>query len=187
LIDEGPGVLGAIGMGTRGVGGRRVFAEKNANEQSDVSDSKIDSKIVTDASSATDPFDDTVLRFFCSYDGRANGGALLKYTLNYFLRDNTVEVLEEQGRNTGLDPFPKMLTRSRLPANGGFDVGPPGEGRLGRGRSADSARARHRRRRLGGRVRPVPVRARLRREHARVLRQDARQDARGDGGETVTG
>lgn len=132
LIDEGPGVLGAIGMGTRGVGGRRVFAEKNANEQSDVSGDPIDSKMVTDAS-ATDPFDDTVLRFFCSYDGRANGGALLKYTLNYFLRDNTVEVLEEQGRNTGLDPFPKMLTRSRLPANGGFDVGPPGEGRLGAG------------------------------------------------------
>lgn len=131
LIDEGPGVLGAIGMGTRGVGGRRVFAEKNANV-ADVSGAEVDSKMVTDAP-ASDPFDDTVLRFFCSYDGRANGGALLKYTLNYFLRDNTVEVLEEQGRNTGLDPFPKMLTRSRLPANGGFDVGPPGEGRLGAG------------------------------------------------------
>ena len=105
-----------------------------------------------------------MLRFFCSYDGRANGGTLTKYTLNYFTRDDTVEVLEEQGRNTGLDPFPKMLTRSRLPANGGFDVGPPGFGRLGAG-ARDFLRARHSRGRRGGRVRPVSVRARLRREH----------------------
>ena len=139
LPDEGPGVLGAIGMGTRGVGGRRVFAEKDANakpnddgEGGESADAKAKAKAKS-SDAATDLLDDVVLRFFCSYDGRANGGAVLKYTLNYFLRDNTVEVLEEQGRNTGLDPFPKMLTRSKLPAKGGFEVGPPGEGRLGAG------------------------------------------------------
>jgi hypothetical protein len=146
LVDEGPGVLGAIGMGTRGVGGRRVFAEKDPNanlRESDESsaDSRESAKRESERESPFDPSDDTVLRFFCSYDGRANGGTLTKYTLNYFTRDDTVEVLEEQGRNTGLDPFPKMLTRSRLPANGGFDVGPPGFGRLGAG-ARDFLRAR---------------------------------------------
>ena len=146
LVDEGPGVLGAIGMGTRGVGGRRVFAEKDPNANL-IRES--DSRESAKRESPLDPSDDTVLRFFCSYDGRANGGTLTKYTLNYFTRDDTVEVLEEQGRNTGLDPFPKMLTRSRLPANGGFDVGPPGFGRLGAG-ARDFLRARDIR--VGGEV-----------------------------------
>ena len=125
LTDEGPGVLGTIGMGTRGAGGRRVFAAlEKSPEESAAKKSSL--KIA-------DPFDATVLRFYCAYDGRANGCSVLKYTLHFFLRDNTVEVLEEQGRNTGLDPFPKMLTRSKLPARGGFAVGVPGEGKLGDG------------------------------------------------------
>ena len=136
LSDEGPGMLATIGMGTRSVGGARVFAEKDANakpnDEDEGGETAVSSKTKT-SNATSDPFDDTVLRFFCSCDGRANGGAVSKYTLHYFLRDNTVEVLEEQGRNTGLDPFPKMLARTRLPANGGFDVGPPGEGRLSAG------------------------------------------------------
>jgi len=77
-----------------------VFAEVDANTvDADASESiKSDER--------TDPYDKTVLRFFCTYDGSGNGGSLTKYTLNYFVRDGTVEVLEEQGRNTGLDPFP---------------------------------------------------------------------------------
>ena len=31
LIDEGPSVLGTIGMGLRGVGGKRVFEDANAS------------------------------------------------------------------------------------------------------------------------------------------------------------
>ena len=58
-----------------------------------------------------DPSDDTVLRFFCSYDGRANGGTLTKYTLNYFTRDDTVEVLEERAGTPG-------WTRSRRCSRG---------------------------------------------------------------------
>jgi len=122
LIDEGPGVLGVIGMGTRGVGGRRVFAEVKNVVNSDVAELE-----------SPDPYDQTVLRFFCTYDG--GFGVVAKYTLNYFCRDNTVEVLEEQGRNTGLDPFPKMLMRSKLPAGGRFNVGVPGYGQLGSGAS----------------------------------------------------
>ena len=119
------------------MGGRRVFAEKDPNANL----IRQSIRAIRQARSPLDPSDDTVLRFFCSYDGRANGGTLTKYTLNYFTRDDTVEVLEEQGRNTGLDPFPKMLTRSRLPANGGFDVGPPGSGGWARARATFCARA----------------------------------------------
>ena len=73
-----------------------MFAEVDANTvDADASESiKSDER--------TDPYDKTVLRFFCTYDGSGNGGSLTKYTLNYFVRDGTVEVLEEQGRNTGL-------------------------------------------------------------------------------------
>ena len=76
-----------------------------------------------------------MLRFFCAWDDRANeGGALVRYTLNYYLSDGTIEVLESTGiHNRGRDPFPKMLARSMLPSGGGFAVGPPGGGANGAG------------------------------------------------------
>ena len=142
LVDEGPGVLGTIGMGVRGVGGRRVAEAARGGVDEDArGDENADPKM--------DALDRRVLRFFCAWDDRANGGVVSRYVLNYFLGDGTVEVLEEQSRNAGRDPFPKMLARSRLPAHGAFDVGVPGEGRLGAG---SPAHVSHRDLRVGGTV-----------------------------------
>lgn len=142
LVDEGPGVLGTIGMGVRGVGGRRVADEARGGVDEDSrGDENADPKM--------DALDRRVLRFFCAWDDRANGGVVSRYVLNYFLGDGTVEVLEEQSKNAGRDPFPKMLARSRLPARGAFDVGVPGEGRLGAG---SLAHVSHRDLRVGGTV-----------------------------------
>ena len=140
-MDEGPGVLGTIGMGVRGVGGRRVADAAPDAVEGARGDENADPKM--------DAMDRRVLRFFCAWDDRANGGVVSSYVLNYFLGDGTVEVLEEQLRNAGRDPFPKMLARSRLPAHGAFDVGVPGEGRLGAG---SPAHVSHRHLRVGGTV-----------------------------------
>ena len=107
LVDEGPGVLGTIGMGVRGVGGRRVADAAPDAVEGARGDENADPKM--------DAMDRRVLRFFCAWDDRANGGVVSSYVLNYFLGDGTVEVLEEQLRNAGRDPFPKMLARSRCP------------------------------------------------------------------------
>ena len=85
LVDEGPGVLGTIGMGVRGVGGQRVFA-------TDPVEVVIGSSASSDpAEPARDPFTKDVLSFKCSWDDSVQG--IVHYTLNYFLADGTVEVL----------------------------------------------------------------------------------------------
>jgi hypothetical protein len=48
----------------------------------------------------------------------AGGGdtkASRAFILHYFLADDTVEVLEVLQRNSGRDPFPKLLRRQQLP------------------------------------------------------------------------
>ena len=125
LIDEGPGVLGTIGMGVRGVGGRKVYDPSEFPPPA----ADADDAVGDERDPRTDAFDRRVLRFFCSWkDGseRDSESETCHYTLNYFLRDGTVEVLEDSGPHAqGRDPFPKMLARSRLPAGGAFDVRAP--------------------------------------------------------------
>jgi hypothetical protein len=176
LIDEGPGVLGTIGMGVRGVGGRKVYDPSEFPPPA----ADADDAVGDERDPRTDAFDRRVLRFFCSWkDGseRDSESETCHYTLNYFLRDGTVEVLEDSGPHAqGRDPFPKMLARSR-----GRRVRRP---RARRAREAPvPQRGRHQGRRDGRRVRPRPRRARLRRVHAGVLREGVRADARGDGAE----
>jgi len=61
-------------------------------------------------------FDRKVLRFDCLWDDRARvHGALHKYTMHYYLTDDTVEFIEVHEANSGFDPFPKLLKRKRLP------------------------------------------------------------------------
>ena len=60
--------------------------------------------------------DGKVLRFFCVWDDRDSyAGDRLKYILHYFLADDTVEILEKHGANTGRTPFPVFLKRDKLP------------------------------------------------------------------------
>ena len=57
-----------------------------------------------------------VLRFFCVWDDRNKlYGDRRPYVLHYFLSDDTVEILEVNEPNSGCDPFPLMLKRSKLP------------------------------------------------------------------------
>jgi len=59
-----------------------------------------------------------VLRFFCEFnDTDSLYGDVMKYTLNYFLADDTVEIKEERRANSGRDPFPLLLKRQKLPHN----------------------------------------------------------------------
>ncbi|EQC42811.1 hypothetical protein SDRG_00531 [Saprolegnia diclina VS20] len=56
-----------------------------------------------------------VLHFECEYDDRQKlYGDLTPYSLNYFLEDDTIEIKEVERPNSGRDPFPLLLSRSRL-------------------------------------------------------------------------
>ena len=57
----------------------------------------------------------TVLRFDCLWDDRESlYGDLMRFTLQYYLADDTMEVLTVNGPNNGRDPFKKMLKRGKL-------------------------------------------------------------------------
>lgn len=57
-----------------------------------------------------------VLRFYCVWDDREQlYGDYRPYILHMYLEDDTVEVLEVHEPNSGRDPFPMFLRRSRLP------------------------------------------------------------------------
>jgi len=61
-------------------------------------------------------FDRQVLCFDAFWDDRARRhGALHKYKMHYYLTDDTVEFVEVHKRNSGFSPFPKLLSRNRLP------------------------------------------------------------------------
>jgi hypothetical protein len=57
-----------------------------------------------------------VLRFYCVWDNRQGlYGDRRPYVMHYFLEDDTVEILEVQDSNNGLDPYPQFLKRGPLP------------------------------------------------------------------------
>jgi hypothetical protein len=61
-------------------------------------------------------YDRKVLRFSGVWDDRTNlYGDLQRFKVHYFLTDNTVEVLAVYNQNSGRDPFPKLLSRRKLP------------------------------------------------------------------------
>jgi hypothetical protein len=63
-------------------------------------------------------FNNKVLRFFGVWDDRKSMfGDKHYYTLNYYLADDNVEVLERYGTNEGRDPFPKLVKKSKIPKN----------------------------------------------------------------------
>ena len=65
-----------------------------------------------------------VLRFFCAYqDDRTDGDEDRRYVLHFFLRDGTVEVKE--CKTEGVQPFPNLLNRSKLPKDTFFNPDTP--------------------------------------------------------------
>jgi len=61
-------------------------------------------------------YDRKVLRFECVWDDRHRAHGLLhRYFLHYYMMDDTVEIVERHERNSGCYPFPKLLSRKRLP------------------------------------------------------------------------
>ncbi|GIL63796.1 hypothetical protein Vafri_17794 [Volvox africanus] len=69
--------------------------------------------------------DGAVLRFVAAWDNTAElFGDVLPYAVFYYVSDGTFEVREVNRRNSGRDPFPLLLKRSRLPK-----VLPPVHGR----------------------------------------------------------
>jgi hypothetical protein len=54
-----------------------------------------------------------VLRFFCAYQEERPGGGRRRYTLHYFLADDTLEVKEVH--TEGVGHFSNLLRRARLP------------------------------------------------------------------------
>lgn len=61
--------------------------------------------------------DGKVLRFYCQWNDDKMYGEKRPYILHYFLADETVEISEVQQPNSGRDPFPTLLRRSKLPVN----------------------------------------------------------------------
>ncbi|KAK3259014.1 hypothetical protein CYMTET_31968, partial [Cymbomonas tetramitiformis] len=62
--------------------------------------------------------DRKVLRFFAVWDTRKEDpldGERRAFVLNYYLSDDEIEILEVCERNSGRDPFPKLLSKSKLP------------------------------------------------------------------------
>jgi hypothetical protein len=63
-------------------------------------------------------FDRKVLRFYCYWDDRPSMfGDARKFVLYYYLADDTIEVCELFGQNSGRDPVPNVIKRTRLPRN----------------------------------------------------------------------
>ncbi|KAG1675125.1 hypothetical protein FOA52_003348 [Chlamydomonas sp. UWO 241] len=57
-----------------------------------------------------------VLRFWCVHDDRQNMyGDRRPYVLNYYLEDDSIELLEVRDQNSGRDPFPVFMRRAPLP------------------------------------------------------------------------
>lgn len=61
--------------------------------------------------------DGKVLRFYSVWSDQNMYGEQRPYVVHYFLADDTVEVLEVNQANSGRDPFPSFLQRSKLPKN----------------------------------------------------------------------
>lgn len=59
--------------------------------------------------------DRKVLSFQALWNDTAFAGDMNRYTINYFLADDTVEVKELQVQNSGKHPFPLLLKRAKLP------------------------------------------------------------------------
>jgi hypothetical protein len=59
-----------------------------------------------------------VLRFNAFWDDKTYLGERRYFILNYFLSDNTLELLEMLRRNSGHDPFPSFVRRQRVPRDG---------------------------------------------------------------------
>jgi hypothetical protein len=59
--------------------------------------------------------DGRVLRFFCVWNDTKLYGEPRPLELNYFLADDTVEVMEVKETNAGRDPFPALCSRGKLP------------------------------------------------------------------------
>lgn len=61
-------------------------------------------------------YDRMVLRFSCIWDDRDRlYGDLQQFKLHYFVSDNTMEVLTIHGQNSGRDPSPLLVKRSKVP------------------------------------------------------------------------
>jgi hypothetical protein len=58
--------------------------------------------------------DRKVLRFFCTWQDNSMYGQSKRFVLNYFLVDDTVEILDVHSRNDGTDKWAKMLRRQPL-------------------------------------------------------------------------
>jgi hypothetical protein len=76
--------------------------------------------------------DGKVLRFYCTWSDDSMYGERRAYLVHYFLADDTVEVREVHEANSGRDPFPALLQRSRLPKN--FRDNSPSVPRIGMSR-----------------------------------------------------
>lgn len=62
--------------------------------------------------------DRKVLRFYAVWDDRAEPmGECRKFSIQYYLADDTMEVREIHTVNDGRDPFPLLIRRSRIPKN----------------------------------------------------------------------
>ena len=110
LVDEGPGVLGTIGMGVRGVGGKRVF-ETDPVEVVIGASSASSNQI---AEPAIDPFTKDVPLVQVLVGRQRPGYRALHPQLLPRGRYRGGSREKAPGR----DPFPKMLARSKLPAGG---------------------------------------------------------------------
>jgi hypothetical protein len=61
--------------------------------------------------------DRKVLSFDIVWEDRSLEGGLNFFKMNFFLADDTVEVKEVRQQNSGKDPFPLLLRRSKIPKN----------------------------------------------------------------------
>lgn len=82
--------------------------------------------------------DRQVLRFYCCWDDRESlYGDFREFTLEYTLSDGCVKISEMYEPNSGRDPFPMFIKKSKLPKPGKSDVFYT-ERELGIGRTIDA-------------------------------------------------
>ena len=122
LIDEGPGVLGTIGMGVRGVGGRKVYDPSEFPPPA----ADADDAVGDERDPRTDAFDRRVLRFFCSWkDGSSAAPRARRATPSTASSGRDGEFWRFRPPRAGPRPVSQDAGEERLPASGALTSARP--------------------------------------------------------------
>eukprot|EP00288_Rhodomonas_lens_P019202 CAMPEP_0177694568 /NCGR_PEP_ID=MMETSP0484_2-20121128/3002_1 /TAXON_ID=354590 /ORGANISM="Rhodomonas lens, Strain RHODO" /LENGTH=646 /DNA_ID=CAMNT_0019205453 /DNA_START=26 /DNA_END=1966 /DNA_ORIENTATION=+ len=105
----------SIGMGRSTRGGTSATGGSRMNEEFDTAKLRPNQRAGYRREKFL-KFNNKVLRFYGLWDDRKSMfGDKRHYTVNFYLADDAIEVLERHDANEGRDPWPKLIRKSQVP------------------------------------------------------------------------